>query len=632
MVLRVDLNGGEIEMNKNQDAEVANAIIQAVGGKDNVRAVGHCSTRLRLTLNDKAKVDETTIENIEGVKGQFFSGEQYQIILGTGFVERVYNNVVGESNNELNTDIKGDLYEGMSWPRKISRVLGDIFIPVIPVLVATGLFSGIINCINAFGVKMDPNVLTIATILMKTAFTFLPVLIAWSGMKQFGGNPVLGIVLGLMLVNPLLPNPSDIAKGVAHAISFNIFGFDLNVVGYQGSVLPALMVAIIAAKVEKALKKRVPDMLDLIVTPFTTILIAGLLGLIVIGPVCQSIETLILGAAKAVIGLPFGLGGLIIGGTQQAIVVTGMHHIFLALETDLLATTGFNPFNAMITGGIIAQATAALVTGWKVRDKKKRGFYMSASLPAFLGITEPAIFGVNLKFMKPFFFALTGGAASGLVAGLLHAKSTGMGVAAIPGIVTYLYSATALRDYFIIHLTAMVVTGGLVYFFFDPNKFIEENQKKNIVKVISPETIYNPVDGNVMELTKVNDPVFSKKMMGDGFAVEPEIGDVYAPLTGVVSSIFPTKHAMIIKSDNDVEILVHMGIDTVELKGDGFNILVKEGQNVTKDTKLAEIDLNYLRQKNKDNTIMVIFTEMKNIKLNINYGMQNHGSKVGSIV
>ncbi|MGG5330256.1 glucose PTS transporter subunit IIA [Enterococcus sp. AZ163] len=620
-------------MNQSKDIAVANAIIEAIGGKENIRAVGHCSSRLRLTLNDKAKVDEATIETIDGVKGQFFAGEQYQIILGTGFVDRVYNIVVGSSSDELNTDIKGDLYEGMSLPKKVSRILGDIFIPVIPVLVATGLFSGFINCINAFGVEMNPNVLTIATILMKTAFTFLPVLIAWAGMKQFGGSPVLGIVLGLMLVNPLLPNPSDVAKGVADAITFSFFGIDLNVVGYQGSVLPALMVAIIAAKTEKFLKKRVPDVLDLIVTPFTTILVAGLLGLIIIGPICQYIELLVLGAAKAVIGLPFGLGGLIIGGTQQAIVVTGMHHIFLALETDLLANTGFNPFNAMITGGIIAQATVALVTGWKVRDKKKRGFLMSASLPAFLGITEPAIFGVNLKFGKPFLFALTGGAAAGWIAGLLHAKSTGMGVAAIPGLVTYLYSATGIRDYFIIHLTGMLVAGGLVYFFFDPNEAMEqEEQKRKTEKSEKIEKIYNPVQGNVTSITEVNDAVFAKKMMGEGFAIKPENGEVYSPLDGTISSIFPTKHAVIVKAENGEEALIHMGIDTVELQGEGYEILVEEGQKVNKDTLLAKIDLSILEKNNKDNSIIVVFPEMDAARLKVDYGPQMNGNEIGSIV
>ncbi|BBN97918.1 PTS transporter subunit EIIC [Sporolactobacillus terrae] len=451
-----------------EDQTVAQLIVEHIGGRENIKAIGHCSTRLRLTLHDKSKVDGKAIEAIEGVKGQFFSGEQYQIILGTGFVNRIYDLVTGSSESRINTDLKGDLYENMSFLQKISRILGDVFIPIIPVLVATGLFSGLINMLKAFGVEMDANMLAIATVLMKTAFAFLPVLIAWSAIKNFGGSPVIGIVLGLMLVAPQLPNPNDVISGAADPLVFSIFGLHLQIVGYQGSVLPALVVAIIAAKVERWLRKKVPDVLDLIVTPFVTLLISGLLGLFIVGPLLHFVELGVLGAAKAFMALPLGLGGLIIGGTQQAIVVTGVHHIFLALETNLLATTNFNPFNAMITGGIMAQATAAFVVGLKTTNKKQRGLYMSASLPAFLGITEPAIFGVNLKFGKPFLFALCGGACAGWVAGLLHAASTGMGVAALPGIVTYMYSASAIVNYIMIHLVAITVTACLTYFFYKP--------------------------------------------------------------------------------------------------------------------------------------------------------------------
>lgn len=446
------------------DQEFTQELLSKIGGKENIRAVGHCSTRLRLTLHDKEKVDTEAIENLEGVKGQFFSGEQYQIILGTGFVNRVYDIVSGTSQG-VSTNLKADLYANMSLPQKVSRILGDVFIPVIPVLVATGLFSGFINLLKAFGIPMDENVLAIATVLMKTAFNFLPVLIAWSAIQNFGGSPVIGIVLGLMLVAPQLPNPNDVIKGVAEPIVFQVLGFDLQIVGYQGSVLPALVVAIIAAKMEKWLRKKVPDMLELIIVPFVTILISGLLALFVIGPVLHVIELGVLNAAKAVIALPYGIGGLILGGTQQAIVVTGVHHIFLALETDFLATTGFNPFNAMITGGIISQATAALCVGLKTKNPKKRNLYITSSFPAFLGITEPAIFGVNLKFGKPFLFALCGGACAGFAAGILHAQGTGMGVAAIPGIVTYMYSTQAMIHYFIIHGVGMAVTATLVFLF-----------------------------------------------------------------------------------------------------------------------------------------------------------------------
>lgn len=589
---------------KRNDQNIAKAILASIGGAKNIANISHCSTRLRITPVDKDKVDEAGIEQIDGVKGQFYSGNQLQIILGTGLVGRIYD-IINPEEKEGSTD----QYAGMSLPKKLSRILGDIFIPVIPALVATGLFSGIINCLTAFHVQMSPAVLTIATVLMKTAFTFLPVLIAWSGMKQFGGSPVLGLILGLMLVNPLLPNPNDVIKGTVKALTVNILGINVNIVSYAGSVLPALVVVLVAAMIEKRLKKVVPDSLDLIITPFVTLLISGLLGILIIGPVCQQVEQGILFVAKAVINLPFGLGGLIIGGTQQAIVVTGMHHIFLALESSLLATTGYNPFNAMITGGIIAQATAAFVTGLKVKDPKKRSLYTSSSLPAFLGITEPAIFGVNLRFGLPFIFALCGGAASGMLAGLLHAASTGMGVAALPGLVTYLYSKQAVLNYVLIHVTAMLVSGGLVYFFFDPNKEIKDEPEQ---KTSQPHNyaIVSPVNGSFKSNDQIKDQTFAKEILGQTVGIEPKDGKIYAPISGKVVMLAPTKHAIGIKDDKTgIEVLLHLGIDTVEMKGKPFKAAVNVGDTVFKGQLLLEMNIESIKQANYDPIVLLVITK-----------------------
>lgn len=589
---------------KRNDQNIAKAILASIGGAKNIANISHCSTRLRITPVDKDKVDEAGIEQIDGVKGQFYSGNQLQIILGTGLVGRIYD-IINPEEKEGSTD----QYAGMSLPKKLSRILGDIFIPVIPALVATGLFSGIINCLTAFHVQMSPAVLTIATVLMKTAFTFLPVLIAWSGMKQFGGSPVLGLILGLMLVNPLLPNPNDVIKGTVKALTVNILGIHVNIVSYAGSVLPALVVVLVAAIIEKRLKKVVPDSLDLIITPFVTLLISGLLGILIIGPVCQQVEQGILFVAKAVINLPFGLGGLIIGGTQQAIVVTGMHHIFLALESSLLATTGYNPFNAMITGGIIAQATAAFVTGLKVKDPKKRSLYTSSSLPAFLGITEPAIFGVNLRFGLPFIFALCGGAASGMLAGLLHAASTGMGVAALPGLVTYLYSKQAILNYVLIHVTAMLVSGGLVYFFFDPNKEIKDEPEQ---KTNQPHNyaIVSPVNGSFKSNDQIKDQTFAKEILGQTVGIEPKDGKIYAPISGKVVMLAPTKHAIGIKDDKTgIEVLLHLGIDTVEMKGKPFKAAVNVGDTVFKGQLLLEMNIESIKQANYDPIVLLVITK-----------------------
>lgn len=589
---------------KRNDQNIAKAILASIGGAKNIANISHCSTRLRITPVDKDKVDEAGIEQIDGVKGQFYSGNQLQIILGTGLVGRIYD-IINPEEKEGSTD----QYAGMSLPKKLSRILGDIFIPVIPALVATGLFSGIINCLTAFHVQMSPAVLTIATVLMKTAFTFLPVLIAWSGMKQFGGSPVLGLILGLMLVNPLLPNPNDVIKGTVKALTVNILGIHVNIVSYAGSVLPALVVVLVAAMIEKRLKKVVPDSLDLIITPFVTLLISGLLGILIIGPICQQVEQGILFVAKAVINLPFGLGGLIIGGTQQAIVVTGMHHIFLALESSLLATTGYNPFNAMITGGIIAQATAAFVTGLKVKDPKKRSLYTSSSLPAFLGITEPAIFGVNLRFGLPFIFALCGGAASGMLAGLLHAASTGMGVAALPGLVTYLYSKQAILNYVLIHVTAMLVSGGLVYFFFDPNKEIKDETEKETSQPHN-YAIVSPVNGSFKSNDQIKDQTFAKEILGQTVGIEPKDGKIYAPISGKVVMLAPTKHAIGIKDDKTgIEVLLHLGIDTVEMKGKPFKAAVNVGDTVFKGQLLLEMNIESIKQANYDPIVLLVITK-----------------------
>lgn len=444
---------------------VAKEILKYIGGKDNIKSMEHCATRLRLILKDKSLIDEKAIENIDGVKGQFFAAAQYQIILGTGFVNKVYAAMSGEGIDTGN--VKEDAYSSMTLPQKISRTLGDIFVPIIPVLVATGLFMGLRGLLVNLGVELNPTFNTFTEVLTDTAFIFLPALVAWSTMKKFGGTPVVGIVLGLMLVAPQLPNAWQVAGG-AKPIYISLLGLSIPIVGYQGSVLPALVLGIIAAKIEKAIRKFMPDVIDLIVTPFLTLLVSMLLGLLVVGPIMHTSEVYILDLFKMFLGLPFGIGGAIIGGVHQIIVVSGVHHIFNALEVELISGTGLNPFNAVITGAIVAQGAAALAVGLKTRDKKKRSLYISSAIPAFLGITEAAIFGVNLRFIKPFIFACVGGVASGMFASIIHLAGTGMGITALPG--TLLYVNSNLIGYLIANVIGIVVAFLLTYIFFKPQE------------------------------------------------------------------------------------------------------------------------------------------------------------------
>ncbi|SFB01319.1 MULTISPECIES: glucose PTS transporter subunit IIA [Selenomonas] len=449
-----------------QEARVAKLIEKYVGGMDNVRNAEHCATRLRLIINDKSKIDEKAIENIDGVKGQFFAAAQYQIILGTGFVDKVFAEFV-KGTNFSGVSNKEEAYAQMTPLQKISRTLGDVFVPIIPVLVATGLFMGLRGAAQSLGVQFSDNVLLLSQILTDTAFIFLPALVCWSTMKRFGGTPVIGLVLGLMLVGPQLPNAWAVAGGDVKPIPMEIFGMTIGIVGYQGSVLPALVLGIFAAKLQKALKTVVPDIIDLIVTPFVTLFISMILGILIIGPIMHSLETTIFGAVSAFLQMPMGIGGFIVGGLQQVIVVFGVHHVFNALEVQLLATTGVDPFNAIITGAIVAQGGAAVAVAMKTQDPKKRALYISSAVPAFLGITEPAIFGINLRFMKPFLYALVGGACAGGVASFLHLAGTGMGITVLPGTLLYL---DHLLEYVIVNLIGFGVAFALTFTLFKPEE------------------------------------------------------------------------------------------------------------------------------------------------------------------
>ena len=449
------------------EQRVAKLIWKYVGGKDNVRNAEHCATRLRLIINDKSKIDEKAIENIDGVKGQFFAAAQYQIILGTGFVDKVFDEFI-KGTNFSGVSNKEEAYAQMSTVQKISRTLGDVFVPIIPVLVATGLFMGLRGAAQALGLEFSKNVLTMSQVLTDTAFIFLPSLVCWSTMKRFGGTPVIGIVLGLMLVAPQLPNAwAAIPGGAQQPMMMDILGFSVPVVGYQGSVLPALVLGIFGAKLQKWLKTFVPDIIDLIVTPFLTLFIGMIVGLLVLGPIMHGIENAVFGAVQAFLELPFGIGGLVVGGLQQVIVVFGVHHIFNALEVQLLATTGVDPFNAIITGAIIAQGGAAAAVAARTKNKKKRALYISSIVPAFLGITEPVIFGINLRLMKPFLYALVGGACAGCLASFMHLAGTGMGITVLPGTLLYL---NHLLPYILVNAVGFVVAFALTFTLFRPEE------------------------------------------------------------------------------------------------------------------------------------------------------------------
>lgn len=445
------------------ERKIAQEILKSIGGEENIKNVEHCATRLRLVLKDETLYNNDEIEAIDGVKGQFFIAGQHQIILGTGLVNKVYAQIV-----ENPVETSSDAYSEMNAFQKVSRILGDVFVPIIPVLVATGLFMGVRGLLINLGVEFNPLLLTLSQVLIDTAFAFLPALVGYSTMKRFGGSPILGIVIGLMLVAPQLPNANQVASGTAEPLILNLFGFNLSILGYQGSILPALMLTTFAAWLEKKTRSIVPDVFDLIVTPFVTLLISLVVGLFIIGPAMHEVEFLILAAVQALMGIPFGIGGFVIGFIQQLVVVTGLHHTFKALEIELLASTGANPFNMLASGAIVSQAAATIAVAIKLKDPKKRSLSLTSAVPAFFGITEPAIFGVNLPRLKPFLFGCVGGGVAGMFSSLVGLAGTGMSITAIPGMLLYLDGQLTL--YIIACLIGFAVSFGLTFAFYNPNE------------------------------------------------------------------------------------------------------------------------------------------------------------------
>ena len=597
--------------------EIAKKVIDALGGRENVNSVAHCATRLRVMVKDEEKINKEVIENLEKVQGAFFNSGQYQIIFGTGTVNKMYDEVVALGlPTSSKDDMKAEAAKQGNWFQRAIRTFGDVFVPIIPVIVATGLFMGVRGLLTALGMTLPADVTTYTQILTDTAFIILPGLVVWSTFRVFGGNPAVGIVLGMMLVSDSLPNAWAVASG-GEVTAMNFFGF-IPVVGLQGSVLPAFIIGVVGAKFEKAVRKVVPDVIDLLVTPFVTLLVMSILGLFVIGPVFHVVENYILIATKAILSLPFGLGGFLIGGVHQLIVVSGVHHIFNLLEVQLLAADHANPFNAIITAAMTAQGAATVAVGVKTKNPKLKTLAFPAALSAFLGITEPAIFGVNLRFRKPFFLSLIAGAIGGGLASILGLAGTGNGITVIPGTMLYIGNGQ-LAQYLLMVAVSFVLGFALTYMFgyedekevateVETERLVQEETTGNIPATLQNETLVTPIVGDVVALADVNDPVFSSGAMGQGIAVKPSQGVVYAPADAEVSIAFPTGHAFGLKTTDGAEVLIHVGIDTVSMNGEGFEAKVAQGDKVKAGDVLGTFDSNKIAAAGLDDTTMVIVT------------------------
>ncbi len=604
-------------------AKIAKEVIQAVGGSENIKSAAHCATRLRLIVADRSLADDEKVGEIDAVKGTFFTAGQYQIIFGTGHVNRVYEQIIQLGIAETTaSEAKEAKMDGKNQIQKAIRTFGDVFVPVIPALVATGLFLGLKgallnnNFLALFGMTnadIPQTFQVLVDVLSGTTFAFLPAIVCWSTFRVFGGSPVLGLILGLMLVNGSLPNAYSVADPSSGVTPLMLFGF-IPIVGYQGSILPAFVAGVIGSKLEKKLRKTVPAVFDFMITPFLVLFVMLILSLLVIGPLLHALENILLVIVEYALELPFGIGGLVVGFFWSIITLTGVHHIFNMLEISLLASTGFNPFNAILCMCGFSSAGVCLAISIKARKKEIRAIGPSATVSALLGIGEPALFGVILRYgIKPFLLSCSINGIAGMIAMLLGMKGTGNGITTIPGLLLYIYSPSQLMMYVLLAIATFVIAFCLCWFFAVPSEVMEIDTPKGDKKEVPPAPAAFPdmlgavAQGIFVPMAEIPDPTFSQGVLGICCGIEPEIGKVFSPMNGTISQIADTLHAVGIEADG-VDLLIHVGIDTVEMKGDGFKSYVKEGQTVKKGDLLLTMDLEKIKAAGHPATIMVAVT------------------------
>ena len=593
--------------------KTAHEILSAIGGKDNLASAAHCATRLRLVIADNGKISKDALENIDGVKGVFEASGQLQIIIGTGAVNKVYDKFIAEAGVDAASkeDVKAAAAAKSPWYKRAIKSLGDIFVPIIPAIVATGLLNGLLGgLVQVFPNMADSHIYGLLNIFSNTALTFLPILIAISAAKIFGGNQYLGAVIGMIMIHPSLVNAWTVAGGAETSTLWSWFGlWDIQNVGYQGHVIPVILSVWLMSAIEKRLHKKVPEMLDLFVTPLCSVLVAGFFSMTVIGPIFAQLESWVLSGAQALIAIPFGIGAFIMGGVYAPTVVAGVHHMYNAIEMMILADNGMNTWMPIATAANVAQGAAALAVAFRTKNKKTKAMALPASLSAFLGITEPAIFGVNVRFMRPFIAGMIGGACGGALASIMNVYATANGV-------TGLFGLLITTDSFVGYLLTMIVSFAVAFaasWFMGIKEDVPADSQDalsedNKTSANSENEILSPVAGNAIDLKDVPDPTFAEGILGLGAAVEPSEGKVTAPADATVETLFETHHAIGLKLENGAELLIHIGINTVELNGEGFTAHVSEGDSVKKGQTLITFDKELITSKGYKTVTPVIVT------------------------
>lgn len=613
--------------------KIAEEIYAKVGKKENLISAAHCATRLRLVIADNGKCDSKAVEEIEGVKGVFFASGQLQIILGTGTVNKVYDEFLNVSGLSAATkaEVKQAAAARQNVFKRAIKTLGDIFVPIIPAIVASGFLMGIMEALNFMvgngflALDTTSSIYVFAKLFSNVAYVFLPILIAYSAGKAFGGNPYLGAVIGMLMIHPDLQNAWTVASQgvlVKQSVWFGLYEIDL--IGYQGHVIPVIIAVWVMCFVEKRLHKIVPEMFDLFVTPLASVFITGYLTYSIIGPVFVLIENSIISGIQWLIALPLGIGSFVMGAFYAPTVVAGVHHMYTIIDVGQLAQFGVTYWLPLASAANLGQGAATLAVALKTKNARTKSMALPSAFSAFMGITEPAIFGVNLRYFKPFICGCAGGACGALFASITGLGASGTGVTGLFGVLLCLNMPV---QYIIMMAIAIGVSFALTWVIWK-----EETPETASASVPAPaaeaapapaapavpaeekaekaaeeETVlYAPVKGNVIARDQIPDETFASGLLGDGVGIEPELGEVVAPCDGKISAVTDTKHAVGITGPKGAEILIHVGVDTVKMNGDGFELFVKEGDTVKKGQKLAAFDINKIKKAGYSTTTAVL--------------------------
>ena len=608
--------------------KTAQDILDHVGGSKNIASAAHCATRLRLVIADNKKVSKEALENIDGVKGVFEASGQLQIILGTGTVNKVFAEFIDSAGITASSkaEAKEAAAEKQNWFMRAIKLLGDIFVPIIPAIVASGFLMGIMNSLdfmNSNGflqINTHSSIYVFANLFSNIAYTFLQILIAFSAAKAFGANQYLGAVIGMIMIHPSLQNAYTVAtEGVQQTQSVFFGLFKIDMVGYQGHVIPVIIAVWILAVIEKKLHKIVPEVLDLFVTPLVSVFVTGYLTLSIVGPIFVWAENAILGAIQWMLTLPLGIGSLIMGNLYAPTVVTGIHQMYTAIDIGQLAKYGVTYWLPLASAANVAQGAAALAVGIKSKDKKIKSLALPSSLSAFMGITEPAIFGVNLRFFKPFIAGCIGGGCGALYASLVHLGAKGTGVTGIFGILLCLNQPLQYLIEMVIAVGVAFAISFVIYKDAEPKAVtVDVTETTGTTETVenieiadnnkAEETLTSPVNGTQISLSEVADETFASEMLGTTVAVEPADGKIVAPCDGEVSNIFETGHAVCITTESGGELLIHIGIDTVKMDGKGFTKKVSDGDKVHAGDILVEANLEEIKNAGYQTTTMMILT------------------------